>query len=416
MKKKVVLAYSGGLDTSVILKWLEVTYDYEVIAVCVDVGQKDDYQAVKTKALQTGASKAYVVDAKEAFVKDYLFKGIQMGAVYEDDYLLGTAFARPLIAEHLVKIAIAEGAEAIAHGATGKGNDQVRFEAGVKALAPHLKVIAPWRIWDLKSREDCIDFAVAHNIPIPVTKKDIYSRDENLWHISHEGGNLEDPWQPHEADVYKWCETPENAVDEPEVVTIGFEAGEPVSVNGEILSPVELLKKLNTIGGKHGVGIIDIVENRLVGMKSRGVYETPGGTMLYEAHKALEKLTLDRSTLSFKKQVALKYAELVYDGLWMTPLKTAMDAFAQSINQVVTGDVQLKLYKGSCKAIGSQSPYSLYSEDYVTFGADEVYNQKDAEGFIQLFTLPLTLRALMNQAQNGANGTSGQAPLAKAGL
>ncbi len=416
MKKKVVLAYSGGLDTSVILKWLEVTYDYEVIAVCVDVGQKDDYQAVKTKALQTGASKAYVVDAKESFVKDYLFKGIQMGAVYEDDYLLGTAFARPLIAEHLVKIALEEGAEAIAHGATGKGNDQVRFEAGVKALAPHLKVIAPWRIWDLKSREDCIDFAVKHNIPIPVTKKDIYSRDENLWHISHEGGNLEDPWQAHEAGVYKWCETPEAAVDEPEVVTIGFEAGEPISVNGETLTPVELLKKLNALGGKHGVGIIDIVENRLVGMKSRGVYETPGGTMLYEAHKALEKLTLDRSTLSFKKQVSLKYAELVYDGLWMTPLKTAMDAFAQSINQVVTGDVQLKLYKGSCKAVASQSPFSLYSEDYVTFGADEVYNQKDAEGFIQLFTLPLTLRALMNEAKSGTTGGNTQAPLAKAGL
>lgn len=397
MKKKVVLAYSGGLDTSVILKWLEETYQYEVIAVCVDVGQKDDYQAVKAKALSTGATKAYVIDAKEAFVKDYLFKGIQMGAVYEDDYLLGTSFARPLIAQHLVDIALKEGAEAIAHGATGKGNDQVRFEAGIKALAPQIKVIAPWREWDLKSREDCIDYAVKHNIPIPVTKKDIYSRDENLWHISHEGGNLEDPWNAHEAGVYKWCTAPDQTPETAEVVILSFEKGIPVAVNGQVLEPIALIKKLNEIGGAHGVGIIDIVENRLVGMKSRGVYETPGGTILYEGHKALEKLTLDRQTLSFKKQVALKYSELVYDGLWMTPLREAMDAFAEKINEVVTGDVAIKLYKGSCTAISSQSPYSLYSEAYVTFGEDEVYNQKDAAGFIQLFTLPLTLRAMMKQ-------------------
>ncbi len=397
MKKKVVLAYSGGLDTSVILKWLEETYQYEVIAVCVDVGQKEDYQAVKAKALSTGATKAYVVDAKEAFVKDYLFKGIQMGAIYEDDYLLGTSFARPLIAKLLVEIALKEGAEAIAHGATGKGNDQVRFEAGIKALAPQIKVIAPWREWDLKSREDCIDYAVKHNIPIPVTKKDIYSRDENLWHISHEGGNLEDPWNAHEPGVYKWCNAPEQTPETPEILTLSFEKGIPVAVNGQILEPVALIKKLNEIGGAHGVGIIDIVENRLVGMKSRGVYETPGGTILYEGHKALEKLTLDRQTLAFKKQVSLKYAELVYDGLWMTPLREAMDIFAEKINEVVTGDVAIKLYKGSCTSISSQSPYSLYSEAYVTFGEDEVYNQKDAAGFIQLFTLPLTLRAMMKQ-------------------
>lgn len=403
MKKKVVLAYSGGLDTSVILKWLEETYDYEVIAVCVDVGQKEDYQAVKAKALSTGATKAYVVDAKESFVKDYLFKGIKMGAIYEDDYLLGTAFARPLIAKHLVEIALKEGAEAIAHGATGKGNDQVRFEAGVKALAPHLKVIAPWRIWQLKSREDCIDYALAHGIPIPVTKKDIYSRDENLWHISHEGGNLEDPWQSHETGIYKWCVAPELSTEQASVVTLQFEKGEPIALNGEYLAPVELLKKLNEIGGKHGVGIKDIVENRLVGMKSRGVYETPGGTILYEAHKALEKLTLDRPTQAFKKQVSLKYAELVYDGLWMTPLRAAMDQFAESINEVVTGEVSLKLYKGSCVTLGSQSPYSLYSEAYVTFGEDDVYDQKDAGGFIQLFTLPLTLRAIMNASHEAAD-------------
>lgn len=397
MKKKVVLAYSGGLDTSVILKWLEETYQYEVIAVCVDVGQKEDYQAVKAKALSTGATKAYVVDAKEEFVKDYLFKGIQMGAIYEDDYLLGTSFARPLIAKILVEIALKEGAEAISHGATGKGNDQVRFEAGIKALAPQIKVIAPWREWDLKSREDCIDYAVKHNIPIPVTKKDIYSRDENLWHISHEGGNLEDPWNAHEPGVYKWCTAPDQTPDTAEIVTLSFEKGIPVAVNGQVLEPIALIKKLNEIGGAHGVGIIDIVENRLVGMKSRGVYETPGGTILYEGHKALEKLTLDRQTLSFKKQVSLKYAELVYDGLWMTPLREAMDAFAEKINEVVTGDVAIKLYKGSCTTISSQSPYSLYNEAYVTFGEDEVYNQKDAAGFIQLFTLPLTLRAMMKQ-------------------
>lgn len=399
MKQKVVLAYSGGLDTSVILKWLEVTYQYEVIAVCVDVGQKDDYQAVKAKALATGAAKAYVIDAKEAFVQDYLFKGIQMGAIYEEDYLLGTAFARPIIAKCLVDVALKEGAVAIAHGATGKGNDQVRFEAGIKALAPHLKVIAPWREWDLKSREDCIDFAEAHGIPIPVTKKSIYSRDENLWHISHEGGNLEDPWQAHTEDVYLWCQSPQKAPETPEVLTLSFENGIPLAVNGQVLKPVELIKTLNQMGGKHGIGIVDIVENRLVGMKSRGVYETPGGTILYEAHKALEKLTLDRQSMAYKKQASLTYAQLVYDGLWFTPLRESLDAMSAVLNEAVTGEVKLLLYKGICKAVGAKSPNSLYSEAYVTFGEDEVYNQKDAHGFIQLFTLPLTLRALMKEAQ-----------------
>ncbi|MBN2259509.1 MAG: argininosuccinate synthase [Clostridiales bacterium] len=397
MNKKVVLAYSGGLDTSVILKYLEEEYRYDVIAVCVDVGQRDDFMAVKKKALETGAVKVYIEDVKEEFVKDYIFKGIKAGAVYEDDYLLGTAFARPLIAKKLVEIAEKEGAEAIAHGATGKGNDQVRFEATIKAMNPNLKIISPWREWKLNSREVLVDYAKAHNIPIPVTKKDIYSRDENLWHISHEGGNLEDPWNAYHDEVLKWSNTSEKAPDEAQVILIDYFQGEPIKINGEKMNPVEIVKYLNEIGGKHGIGTIDIVENRLVGMKSRGVYETPGGTILYEGHKALEKLTLDRATMSFKKTVALKYAELVYDGLWLSPLKEALDAFVESTQINVTGQVKIKLYKGNCYTIASTSEYSLYSEEFVTFGADEVYNQKDAEGFINLFTLPLKIRAIMNQ-------------------
>ncbi len=406
MKKKVVLAYSGGLDTSVILKWLSIEMGYDVIAACIDVGQKDDYEAVWKKALDTGATKVYIVDAKEAFVKDYLFNGIKSGALYEDDYLLGTAYARPLIAKMLVDIAIKEGAVAISHGATGKGNDQVRFEAGIKALAPELKVIAPWRIWDLKSREDCIDYAEKHHIPLSVTKKDIYSRDENLWHISHEGGNLEDPWNAHSEDVYKWCVSPDKAPDDAEVVVLTFESGIPTKLNGELLNPVKLIETLNQIAGKHGVGILDIVENRLVGMKSRGVYETPGGTVIYNAHKAIEKLVLDRQTMAFKKIVAQKYSELVYDGQWFTSLKTALDAFIDSTQVNVTGEVKLKLFKGSCTAIASQSPYSLYNEAFVTFGEDAVYNQKDAEGFINLFTLPIKIKALMMQEGIGQNELS----------
>ncbi len=391
MNKKVVLAYSGGLDTSVILKWLEVEKGYDVIAVCVDVGQRDDFDAVQKKALQTGAKKAYIADVKEEFVTEYLYKGIKSGAIYEDDYLLGTSYARPLIAQVLVEIAKEEGAVAIAHGATGKGNDQVRFEAGVKALAPELEIIAPWRTWDLKSREDCLEYAEKHNIPLEVTKEKIYSRDENLWHISHEGGNLENPWNAHKEDVYKWCVAPEQGPDAPEFVEIQFEKGQPVKINGEQYSPVEIIEKLNTLGGKHGVGIIDIVENRLVGMKSRGVYETPAGTILYKAHKSLEKLVLDRQTMSFKKQVSNKYAELVYDGLWFAKLKTSLDAFIDATQENVSGTVKLKLYKGSCTTVASKSEYSLYSEEYVTFGEDEVYNQQDAEGFINLFTLPLKI-------------------------
>lgn len=398
-KEKVVLAYSGGLDTSVILKWLENTYSYQVIAVCVDVGQGDDFNAVKEKALNTGAIKAYIVDVKEEFVTDYIYPTLKAGAVYEDEYLLGTSFARPLIAKKLVEIAEAEGAVAIAHGATGKGNDQVRFEATIKALNPNLKIIAPWRIWNLKSREDCIDYALKNNIPIPVTKKDIYSRDQNIWHLSHEGGNLEDPWNEHDSSIYKMTTAPEQAPDTPTYVEIEFEKGIPVAVDGVKYSPLEMLSYLNKVAGANGVGVIDIVENRLVGMKSRGVYETPGGTVLYQAHKALEKLTLDRATLSFKKTVSEKYAQLVYDGLWFTPLKDALDQFVDSTQEYVTGKVKLKLYKGSCKAVGTTSPYSLYNEEFVTFGEDEVYNQKDAEGFINLFTLPLTIRSIMKAKQ-----------------
>lgn len=394
-KQKVILAYSGGLDTSVILKWLQVEKNMEVIAVCVDVGQKENYDAVKAKALTHGATHAVVVDVKEEFVTDYLYKGIKAGAIYETDYLLGTAFARPLIAKQLVWAAEQFGATAIAHGATGKGNDQVRFEATVRALAPHLEVIAPWRTWDLKSREDCIDYATKHGVPLPVTKKDIYSRDENLWHISHEGGNLEDPWNAMEPGVLKWSVMPEDAPDAPESITISFEKGIPVSVNGEVLDPVDLITTLNAIGGKHGVGILDLVENRLVGMKSRGIYETPGGTIIYACHKALEKLVLDRSTLAYKSQMAARYAELVYDGLWDSPLKSAMDAFVEETQKNVTGTVAIKLYKGNATVLGAKSIFSLYSEAYATFGEDDVYNQKDAEGFIKLWTLPLKLHAMV---------------------
>ncbi|AKL96944.1 argininosuccinate synthase ArgG [Clostridium aceticum] len=404
-KEKVVLAYSGGLDTSVILKWLENTYQYEVIAVCINVGQEEDFDAIQQKALSTGAIKSYVLDVTEEFITDYIYPTLKAGAVYEDDYLLGTSFARPLMAKKLVEIAENEGAVAIAHGATGKGNDQVRFEASVKALNPYIKLIAPWRIWDLKSREDCIEYALKNDIPIPVTKKDIYSRDNNIWHISHEGGNLEDPWNQHDDSIYKLSVSPENAPDTPAYVEIQFETGIPVAVDGVKYSPIELLTVLNEVAGAHGVGIIDIVENRLVGMKSRGVYETPGGTLLFEAHKTLEKLTLDRATMSFKKSVSEKYAQLVYDGLWFTPLKEALDQFVDSTQQCVTGAVKLKLFKGSCSAVASTSPYSLYSEDFATFGEDDVYNQQDAEGFINLFALPLTIRALMNHNKDQKNKT-----------
>lgn len=395
---KVVLAYSGGLDTSIIIPWLKENYDNcEVIAVCGDVGQGDELDVVHDKALASGASKVYIADLKEEFVRDYVYPVIRSGAVYEGGYLLGTSCARPLIAKALVEVAKKEGADYIAHGATGKGNDQVRFELTIKALSPETKIIAPWRIWDIKSREDAVDFANAHNIPVPVTKKRPYSMDRNVLHLSHEGADLEDPANEPLDDLYLICNRPEDAPDEAEYITLTFEKGNAVKLNGEELTPLAMLEKLNELGAKHGIGILDIVENRLVGMKSRGVYETPGGTILHVAHQGLESLTLDRSTMEFKAHAAVKYAQLVYDGLWYTPLKEALDAFIDKTQETCSGDVRLKLYKGSCTTAGMTSPYSLYNEEFVTFGEDEVYNQADAEGFINLFGLPLKVNALMKR-------------------
>ena len=395
---KVVLAYSGGLDTSIIIPWLKENYDNcEVIAVCGDVGQGDELDVVHDKALASGASKVYIADLKEEFVRDYVYPVIRSGAIYEGGYLLGTSCARPLIAKALVEVAKKEGADYIAHGATGKGNDQVRFELTIKALSPETKIIAPWRIWDIKSREDAVDFANAHNIPVPVTKKRPYSMDRNVLHLSHEGADLEDPANEPLDDLYLICNRPEDAPDEPEYITLTFEKGNAVKLNGEALTPLAMLEKLNALGAKHGIGILDIVENRLVGMKSRGVYETPGGTILHVAHQGLESLTLDRSTMEFKAHAAVKYAQLVYDGLWYTPLKEALDAFIDKTQETCSGEVRLKLYKGSCTTAGMTSPYSLYNEEFVTFGEDEVYNQADAEGFINLCGLPLKVNALMKR-------------------
>lgn len=393
-KMKVVLAYSGGLDTSIIIPWLKENYDCEVIAVAADVGQGEELAPLKEKAIKTGASKIYIEDIKEEFAKDFVFPTLKAGAVYENKYLLGTSIARPAIAKRLVEIALKEGADAIAHGATGKGNDQVRFELTIKALAPQFKIIAPWRIWDIKSREDAIEYAEKRNIPLPVTKKRPYSMDRNLWHLSHEGADLEDPANEPKSDLCLICKNPENAPDKAQYVEIEFLKGEPVAVDGEMLSPVKLIEKLNEIGAKHGIGIADMVENRLVGMKSRGVYETPGGTILYFAHRMIEELTLDRATMHYKDAVAIKFAELVYDGCWYTPLREAISAFVDSTQQTVSGKAKIKLYKGCCYGAGAQSPYSLHDLDIATFGSDNVYNQKDAEGFINLFGLPLKVRAM----------------------
>lgn len=398
---KVVLAYSGGLDTSIIIPWLKENYDNcEVIAACGDVGQGDELNVVHDKALASGASKVYIADLKEEFVRDYVYPVIRSGALYEGGYLLGTSCARPLIAKALVEVAQKEGADYIAHGATGKGNDQVRFELTIKALSPATKIIAPWRIWDIKSREDAVDFANAHNIPVPVTKKRPYSMDRNVLHLSHEGADLEDPANEPLDDLYLICNRPEDAPNEPEYITLTFEKGNAVKLNGEELAPLAMLEKLNELGAKHGIGILDIVENRLVGMKSRGVYETPGGTILHVAHQGLESLTLDRDTMAFKATAGVKYAQLVYDGLWYTPLKEALDAFIDKTQETCSGEVRLKLYKGKVTTAGMTSPYSLYNEEFVTFGEDEVYNQADAEGFINLFGLPLKVNALMKQNLN----------------
>ena len=395
--KKVVLAYSGGLDTSVIIPWLKENYDgCEVIAVCADIGQGDELDVVHDKALKSGASKVFIEDLTKPFLEEYVWPTLKAGAVYEGKYLLGTSFARPIIAKRLVEIAKREGADAIAHGATGKGNDQVRFELTVKALAPNIRIIAPWREWTLGSREEEIEYAKQHGIPI-ATENKTYGMDRNIWHLSHEGSDLEDPWNAPNNDMYLISKAPENAPDAPEYVTIDFEKGEPVAVNGEKLGAVELLTKLNEIGAKNGVGITDICENRLVGMKSRGVYENPGGAILYYAHRELEYLCLDRATFHYKEGLAIRYGELVYDGMWFSQLREALAAFVDSTQQTVTGTVQLKLYKGNIMSAGAKSPYSLYSQEFVTFERDEVYNQADATGFINLFGLPLKVRALMQE-------------------
>ena len=395
--KKVVLAYSGGLDTSVIIPWLKENYDgCEVIAVCADIGQGDELDVVHDKALKSGASKVFIEDLTKPFLEEYVWPTLKAGAVYEGKYLLGTSFARPIIAKRLVEIAKREGADAIAHGATGKGNDQVRFELTVKALAPNIRIIAPWREWTLGSREEEIEYAKQHGIPI-ATENKTYSMDRNIWHLSHEGSDLEDPWNAPNNDMYLISKAPENAPDAPVYVTIDFEKGEPVAVNGEKLGAVELLTKLNEIGAKNGVGITDICENRLVGMKSRGVYENPGGAILYYAHRELEYLCLDRATFHYKEGLAIRYGELVYDGMWFSQLREALAAFVDSTQQTVTGTVQLKLYKGNIMSAGAKSPYSLYSQEFVTFERDEVYNQADATGFINLFGLPLKVRALMQE-------------------
>ena len=397
--KKVVLAYSGGLDTSIIIPWLKENYDNcEVIAVAGNVGQGGELEGLEEKAKKTGASKLYIADLTDEFASDYIIPTVKAGAVYEGKYLLGTSFARPIIAKRIVEIALAEGADAICHGCTGKGNDQVRFELTIKAFAPNMKIIAPWRIWNLKSRDEEIDYAEAHNVPLNITRETNYSKDKNLWHLSHEGLDLEDP--ANEPDYDKILElgvTPENAPDKPTYITLSFEKGTPVALDGKKMKPSALIAELNKLGGANGIGIADIVENRLVGMKSRGVYETPGGTILYFAHEVLESLCLDKETAHFKQHVALKFADLVYNGQWFTPLREALSAFVDSTQQTVTGEVKLKLYKGNITPAGVTSPYSLYDEEIATFSEDEVYDQKDSAGFINLFGLPIKVKALMEQ-------------------
>jgi argininosuccinate synthase len=401
MPDKVVLAYSGGLDTSIIIPWLIENYGCEVIAMVGDVGQGDNMQAVAEKAIKTGASKVVVEDLREDFLRDYVFKAVQAGAVYEHKYLLGTSLARPVIAKAQVKVALQEGATAVAHGCTGKGNDQVRFEHAFQALAPHLKVIAPWREWTLKSREDCIEYAESRNIPITASKTKIHSRDKNLWHLSHEGGELEDPANAPLESTWQMSVSPKQAPDKEEVVEIGFDTGVPVSVNGTSLDPVKLVETLNEIAGRNGVGRVDLVENRFVGIKSRGAYETPGGTLILTAHRELESLCLDRDLLHFKQAVALKYAELVYFGLWFTPLRESLDAFIARTQKNITGTVKLGLYKGNVNTLSRKSPYSLYRLDIASFTMGESYDQKDAEGFIRILGLPARSQAWLRQQMEG---------------
>lgn len=393
--KKAVLAYSGGLDTSVIVPWLRENYGCEVICFCADLGQAEELEGLEEKALASGASKLIVRDLREEFMRDYILPTLQAGAIYERKYLLGTSFARPIIARHQVLIAEEEGADAVCHGATGKGNDQVRFELTFFALNPRLKIIAPWREWSIKSRQDALDYAAEYNVPVTATAEKIYSRDRNLWHLSHEGGILEDPWNEPEEDMFQISVSPENAPDTPEELTITFVKGVPTAVNGQELGLVPLMDELNRIGGKHGIGRIDLVENRLVGMKSHGVYETPGGTLLYTAHRELESIVLDKETMRAKDRIAIDYADLVYNGRWFTPIREHYDAFVRSTQENMTGEVRFKLYKGNAIVIGRRSPFSLYREDLATFGPDMVYNQKDAEAFIRLYGLSMKVQAFL---------------------
>ncbi|MBU3088395.1 argininosuccinate synthase [Clostridium gasigenes] len=396
---KVVLAYSGGLDTSIIISWLKENYGCEVICVVGNVGQSDELIGLEEKALKTGASKCYIEDLTKEFVEEYIFPTIQANAIYEGKYLLGTSFARPIIGKRMVEIAIAEGADAICHGCTGKGNDQVRFELAIKAFSPDMKIIAPWRIWDLKSRDEEIEYALDRKIPISINYETNYSKDKNLWHLSHEGLDLEDPGvEPKYDKILEMCTTLENAPDKPTYITLNFEKGIPVALDGEKMDGVTLIEKLNKIGGKNAIGIVDMVENRLVGMKSRGVYETPGGTILYAAHKNLEEICLDRETAHYKETVALKFADIIYNGQWYTPLREALSAFVKTTQENVTGEVKLKLYKGNLINAGVTSPYTLYSEEYATFGEDQVYDQNDSAGFINLFGLPITVKSKMDAA------------------
>ena len=397
--KKIVLAYSGGLDTSIIIPWLKENYEgCEVIAVSGDVGQASELDGLEEKALATGASKLYIEDLNKEFVEDYIYPTLKAGAVYEGMYLLGTSFARPLIAKRIVEIALAEGADAICHGCTGKGNDQVRFELAIKAFAPDMAIIAPWRTWEFKSREDEIEYAIKKNIPLKITRETNYSKDKNIWHLSHEGLDLEDPAnEPKYDEILELGVTPEKAPDVPTYITIGFEKGVPTTLNGEKLDGPAMVKALNEVGGANGIGIADMVENRLVGMKSRGVYETPGGTILYKAHEMLEQLCLDKETQHLKMQLAVKFSELVYNGQWFTPCRVALSAFVDKTQETVTGEVKLKLYKGTIMGAGMTSPYTLYSEEMATFDEDQVYDQYDAEGFINLFGLPLKVRAMLSK-------------------
>ena len=398
MTRTIVLAYSGGLDTSIIVPWLRENYDARVICVAADIGQGDvELEGVRAKALASGAEECYIEDLRAEFVRDYIFPTLRAGAIYNRKYLLGTSMARPLIAKRQVEVARRVGADALAHGCTGKGNDQVRFELTYASMAPDLPVIAPWRIWDIRSREDALAYAAKHGIPVAATKEKIYSRDANIWHLSHEGGVLEDPAASPPDDLYMLTSTPQNAPDVPELVSIEFQQGTPVAVNGEALGPVDLLTKLNEIGGRNGVGVIDLVEDRLVGMKSRGVYETPGGSLLYAAHSELEQLVLDRRTLAAKDLIAPRYADLVYEGRWWTTEREAYDAFVNVTQERVTGTVSLKLYKGNTAVAGRSSVHALYDERFVTFGEDDVYQQSDAAGFIRLFGLSQRVRALKDR-------------------